>query len=162
MHALMRQTHLDDGIASTRGLQENIFMVVVCCLAEVPLMIVGPPGSSKTLAVTIVADNARGDYSHTAVYKSMPSLVPLHYQCSRRSTSNEIKAIFERAITRQVKAKQERVNTSSFVFMDEAGLPEEGRESLKVPLNCYRTCLSQILQPHAHYNPSVRTISQLP
>ena len=55
MDALMKQTSLEPGIAQTRGLKENVFMVVICCLAQVPLMIVGPPGSSKTLAVTIVA-----------------------------------------------------------------------------------------------------------
>eukprot|EP00966_Prymnesium_polylepis_P023248 534786-Prymnesium_polylepis.1 len=86
MAALMKQTVFDAGIAKTRGLQENIFMVVICCLAQVPLMIVGPPGSSKTLAVTVVAENARGEYSKTEFYKAAPTLIPFHYQCSRRST----------------------------------------------------------------------------
>jgi hypothetical protein len=79
MEALMRQTHLDAGIASTRGLRENIFMVVVCTLAQIPLMIVGPPGSSKTLAVTVVAENAKGEYSKSAFYKVAPKLIPSHY-----------------------------------------------------------------------------------
>jgi hypothetical protein len=93
-------------------------------------MIVGPPGSSKTLAVTVVDENARGEYSHSDFYKEVPTLVPHRYQCSRRSTSNEIKAVFEKAIDRQVNA--EGGATRQFVFMDEAGLPEEERESLKV------------------------------
>ncbi|KAJ1392836.1 hypothetical protein B484DRAFT_484496, partial [Ochromonadaceae sp. CCMP2298] len=129
MDALMQQTHLDAGIASTRGLQENVFMVVVCTLAQIPLMIVGPPGSSKTLAVTVVAENARGEYSKSAFYKAVPSLIPYHYQCSRRSTSKQIQEVFERAIERQTK---EGSKGQCFVFMDEAGLPEEERESLKV------------------------------
>ena len=132
MSALMDQTFLDDGIASTRGLQENVFMVIVCCLANIPLMIVGPPGSSKTLAVTVVAENARGAYSKSDFYKAIPALVPFHYQCSRRSSSYEISLVFERAIERQVKASREDGNMGCFVFMDEAGLPEEERESLKV------------------------------
>jgi hypothetical protein len=132
MSALMGQTFLEPGIAKTRGLQENILMTVVCCLARVPLMIVGPPGSSKTLALTIVAENARGEYSKSEFYKVVPTLVPFHYQCSRRSTSHEIKAVFERAIERQAKTDEDQGNSRCFVFMDEAGLPEEGRESLKV------------------------------
>ena len=130
--SLMQQTRLDPGIADTRGLQENVFMVVVCCLAQVPFMIVGPPGSSKTLAVTVVDENARGQYSKSEFYKAVPNMVPFRYQCSRRSTSNEIELVFERAIDRQLKANVEGGNSLSFVFMDEAGLPEEGRESLKV------------------------------
>ena len=91
MDALIEQTHLEDGIARTRGLQENMFMVVGCCLAEIPVMIVGPPDSSKTLAVTVVAKHARGEYSKSSFYNAIPSLVQFHYQCSRRSTSNETK-----------------------------------------------------------------------
>ncbi|CAM9145735.1 unnamed protein product, partial [Ectocarpus fasciculatus] len=132
MDALMKQTLLDSGIANTRGLQENIFMIVVCCLAGVPLMIVGPPGSSKTLAVTIVAENARGEYSQSRFYRAAPQLIPFRYQCSRSSTSHQIKAVFDRAIDRQARANKDGGNIRCFVFMDEAGLPEEERESLKV------------------------------
>ena len=133
MAALMKQTSLEPGIAQTQGLKENLFMVVICCLAQVPLMIVGPPGSSKTLAVTVVSENARGEYSKSNFYKAAPTLIPFHYQCSRRSSSKEIEAVFERAIERQAKADNEKTGAiRCFVFMDEAGLPEEERESLKV------------------------------
>jgi hypothetical protein len=103
MEALMQQTHLDEGICSSRSLQENVLMVVICVLAQIPLMIVGPPGSSKTLSVTVVAENARGEYSKSAFYKTVPTLIPSHYQCSRRSTSRQIQEVFERAIERQAK-----------------------------------------------------------
>lgn len=134
MGALVQQTMLEPGIATTRGLQENIFMVIVCVIAQVPLMIVGPPGSSKTLAVTIVAANARGQYSDTEFYKAAPQVISWRYQCSRRSTSTEIQAVFEAAIERQHNADKRAVGPGlrCFVFMDEAGLPEEERESLKV------------------------------
>ena len=132
MNALLDQTKLEPGIAKTQGLKENIFMVVVCCLAQVPLMIVGPPGSSKTLAVTIIAENAKGEYSRSPFYKALPALIPFRYQCSRKSTSVEIKAVFERAIERQAQSNASHGNVRCFVFMDEAGLPEEERESLKI------------------------------
>jgi ATP-dependent 26S proteasome regulatory subunit len=69
-------------------------------------MIVGPPGSSKTLAVTVVAENAKGEYSKSAFYKVAPKLIPSHYQCSRRSTSRQIQEVFEGAIERQAKVRQ--------------------------------------------------------
>ena len=40
MDALIASTELEAGIARTTGLKENVFMVVVCCLARIPLMIV--------------------------------------------------------------------------------------------------------------------------
>jgi hemicentin len=132
MERLLDQTILEPGIALSRGLQENVFMIFICLLTQVPLMIVGPPGSSKTLAVTTLIDNARGEFSKASVYKAAPVMTSFHYQCSRRSTSDHIKDVFERAIERQAKSTREGSKEVSFVFMDEAGLPEEGRESLKV------------------------------
>eukprot|EP00981_Chlorochromonas_danica_P015301 scaffold11566_cov156-Ochromonas_danica.AAC.1 len=132
MERVIEQTNIGPGIARTRGLEENIFMVFICNLTKTPLMIIGPPGSSKTLAVTIVCENARGEYSKTELYRTAPSMISFNYQCSRRSTSGQIKEIFERAIERQAKADRDGVDICCFVFMDEAGLPEEERESLKV------------------------------
>lgn len=80
----------------------------------------------------MLIDNARGEYSKSELYRQLPTFVAFHYQCSRKSTSNQIAEVFERAIERQTRAKQEGANILCFVFMDEAGLPEEGRESLKV------------------------------
>ena len=125
-----KNIQLEAGIARTTGLKENVFMVVVCCLARVPLMIIGPPGSSKTLAVTVTTENAKGKDSRPhSFFRSQRKLLSFHYQCSRRSTSTEIEAVFERAIEKQ---RTTYGDTSCFVFMDEAGLPEEQRESLKV------------------------------
>ena len=45
-----RETEIPPGIALTEGLKENIFMTVVCALSLTPLVIVGPPGSSKVRA----------------------------------------------------------------------------------------------------------------
>ena len=130
MEKLMSQTDPGEGIARTQGLQENVFMVVVCCFARVPLTIIGPPGSSKTLAVTVAAENAKGDQSEAMkFYRTQKRLIPFHYQCSRKSTSLEIETVFKRAIDKQ---KVDTSGTACFVFMDEAGLPEEQRESLKV------------------------------
>jgi hypothetical protein len=47
MNAVMNGTEIPPGIAVTRGLKENMFVTLVCSLSRTPLMIVGPPGSSK-------------------------------------------------------------------------------------------------------------------
>ena len=130
MTTLLDHTDLEVGIARTQGLKENVFMTVICTFARIPLTVIGPPGSSKTLSVTIVADNAKGEQAKArSFYRTQKRLAPHHYQCSKRSTSKEIEAVFKRAIDKQVSAYGD---TLCFVFMDEAGLPEEERESLKV------------------------------
>jgi len=77
-----------------------------------------------------VTQNAKGDQSKArSFYRTQKRLLSFHYQCSRRSTSTEIEAVFKRAEDKQ---QMTHGDTSCFVFMDEAGLPEEQRESLKV------------------------------
>jgi hypothetical protein len=46
---------IPQGIALTVGLKENIFMTVVCSLSFTPLIIVGPPGSSKVCIIVFTS-----------------------------------------------------------------------------------------------------------
>ena len=78
----------------------------------------------------MVSDNCNGEESPSRFYRNLPRLSTYHYQCSKTSTSKEVASVFESAIQRQ-----ERADPSThkcMVFMDEAGLPEEEMESLKV------------------------------
>lgn len=102
MDVLIADTELEPGIASTRGLKENVFMVVMCLFAGIKLTIIGPPGSSKTLSVTVAAENAKGDQSKAkSFYRTQKRLVSFPFQCSRRSTSIEVATVFKRAIEKQ-------------------------------------------------------------
>ena len=127
LELVIKNTNLPKGIAPTRGLKENVFMALACCLSRTPLMIVGPPGTSKTLSVNTVSDNAKGEDSCSKFFRQLLRISVFHYQCSKGSTSTEIASIFEKATRRQEKVKHQCV-----VLMDEAGLPPEDREPLKV------------------------------
>ena len=128
---------LPKGIARTRALKENIFATIVCTATHTPLIIVGAPGSSKTLSFnqTIANLSLKGAESRQKIFRDTTifhSLDPYFYQCSRRTTSNEIHVVFSRAINRQKTHDQCKLPINCVVFMDEAGLPEESHESLKV------------------------------
>jgi hypothetical protein len=47
MDLVLGETEIPAGIAATKGLKENIFITLVCAMSRTPLMIIGPPGSSK-------------------------------------------------------------------------------------------------------------------
>ena len=120
------------GVAPTLALKENIYAILVCTMARVPVLIVGPPGSSKTLSYNIVVNNCRGQESKHDELKDcdiFKCLDPHPYQCSRKSTSTEIETVFKRATNRQQTIDQTR--KQAVVMMDEAGLPEDSHESLK-------------------------------
>ena len=126
---------LPTGIARTQALMENLFATIVCTGTHTPLIIVGAPGSSKTLSFNLVIANLKGQESKVKLFRNTPifhSLDPHFYQCSRRTTSNEIDTVFSRAINRQRSHLRFSLPIYCVVFMDEAGLPEESHESLKV------------------------------
>lgn len=122
-------------VAHTEALKENLYAIVVCAMTHTPLIIVGPPGSSKTLSFKITVDNLQGQASPNETFRTKEvfrALEPKVYQCSRHSTSNEIKAVFKIATDNQRQYSSAGLNTYSIVMLDEAGLPEDSHESLKV------------------------------
>ena len=127
--------YLPEGIAKTEALKENLFATIVCTMTHTPLIMVGSPGSSKTLSFNLAIANMKGLESKVEVFRNVDifkSLDPQVYQCSRRTTSNEIQTVFSRAINRQTSHAKVPLPVYCVVFMDEAGLPEERHESLKV------------------------------
>jgi len=128
------EVELENGIARTQALKENIFAIIACVLTTTPLIIVGPPGSSKTLSFSIVISNLKGKDSKNKMFRCtelFAALDPHIYQCSRRTTSKEIEVVFKQATKRQGSLIG-GFPVTCVVFMDEAGLPPESHESLKV------------------------------
>ena len=131
----MDQVELPAGIARTQALKENLFATIVCTVTHTPLILVGAPGSSKTLSFNLAIANLKGQESKVRLFRDTAifrSLDPHFYQCSRRTTSNEIQIVFSRAVNRQRSHSRFSLPIYCVVFMDEAGLPEESHESLKV------------------------------
>lgn len=54
---------LPTGIAKTEALKENLFAVIICTATKTPLIIVGAPGSSKTLSFNLTVSNLKGSES---------------------------------------------------------------------------------------------------
>lgn len=132
---LINSVKLPEGIAKTNALKENLFAVIACTATRTPLIIVGDPGSSKTLSFNVAVSAVQGKESKNIVFRDTDVYQLLHphfYQCSRRTTSFEIDKVFKRAIERQRSLAKIPLPEYSVVFMDEAGLPEQQMESLKV------------------------------
>ena len=125
---------LPPGISKAVPLKENVLAIIACAFNHIPLVMVGAPGSSKTLSFNIVVANMKGKESKSEQFRRLGifhSLEPHFYQCSRRTSSNEIEKIFDRAISRQNSLAKSQLPVYCVVFMDEAGLPEDKYESLK-------------------------------
>ena len=67
---LLDNMKLGDNIARNIALRENVFMMAVCIELRIPLFLVGKPGSSKSLAKSIVADSMHGVSSENQLLKT--------------------------------------------------------------------------------------------
>uniref|UniRef100_A0A8D2MKY7 RING-type E3 ubiquitin transferase n=1 Tax=Zonotrichia albicollis TaxID=44394 RepID=A0A8D2MKY7_ZONAL len=120
---------LQDTIARNLALKENVFMMVICIELKIPLFLVGKPGSSKSLAKTIVADAMQGQAAHSDLFKHLKQIHLVSFQCSPLSTPEGIIGTFKHcARFQEGKNLKEYV---SVVVLDEIGLAED---SPKMPL----------------------------
>ena len=53
----------DDKIAFNSALMENVFTSLVCLMNKIPILIIGNPGSSKSLSIKMLNSNLRGQNS---------------------------------------------------------------------------------------------------
>ena len=60
---------LGPNIAKNAALRENVFMMAICIELRIPLFLVGKPGSSKSLAKSIVANSMLGKASEKNLMK---------------------------------------------------------------------------------------------
>ena len=51
---------IENNIAKNIALRENIFLMFVCIELRIPLFLVGKPGSSKSLAKSIIETSMKG------------------------------------------------------------------------------------------------------
>ncbi|XP_023555015.1 E3 ubiquitin-protein ligase RNF213 [Octodon degus] len=116
-------------IAKNLALKENVFMMIICIELKIPLFLVGKPGSSKSLAKTIVADAMQGQAAHSSLFRALKQVHLVSFQCSPHSTPQGIIGTF-RQCARFQQGKDLRQYVS-VVVLDEVGLAED---SPKMPL----------------------------
>ena len=130
----IKRVKIPPGIAETNALKENLFATLICTtMSKIPLIIVGAPGTSKTLSFNLTISNVKGGESPRAYFRNakFPALEIHHCQCYRHSTPNEIEKVFKYAIKRQEMHQNAKQNVISVVFMDGVGLLESN-ESLNM------------------------------
>ena len=62
------------------ALNENVWMMAICIELRIPLFLVGKPGSSKSLAKTIVTDVMQGPNSYSDLFKKLKEIHMVSFQ----------------------------------------------------------------------------------
>ena len=129
------------GIALNRALRENLFTCYICIENTVPLIIIGKPGTGKSLSFQILYNTLKGEYSESEMFKDKGKLYRYYYQGSETSTAEGIEQVFEKALKAQQKNKENSGKNKNkkenkiitLVFFDEMGLAERSSNNpLKV------------------------------
>ncbi|XP_072028880.1 E3 ubiquitin-protein ligase RNF213-like [Amphiura filiformis] len=136
----LKDVDLGPNIAPNAALKENVFLMVICIELRIPLFLVGKPGSSKSLAKSIVSKAMQGAHSKSPLYRSLKQVHMLACQCSPLTTSADILHAFERCTKFQKKKITQ--NFVSVVVLDEVGLAED---SPKLPLKTLHPLLEPVV-----------------
>ena len=119
------------GIALNRALRENLFTCFVCIDNTVPIIIVGKPGTGKSLSFQILFNTLKGENSESIMFRDRGKLYRYYYQGSDTSIAEGIEQVFAKALN----AKKNDPNSKNInlVFFDEMGLVERSSNNpLKV------------------------------
>ena len=129
---------IEKGIALNRALKENLYTYYTCIEANIPLIIIGKPGTGKSLSFQILYNTLKGEHSEEVFFRDKGKLYRYYYQGSETSTSKGIKKVFDRAL-KEKKANKNN-NRITLVFFDEMGLAERSSNN---PLKIMHYLLEQ-------------------
>jgi len=124
---ILKNIKLDPGIAKNKSLKENIFLLFTSLNTNIPLIIIGKPGSSKSLSAQLILKAMSGKYSKTKFFKLYKSIIQSYFQGSDSTTPENVEGIFKIAEDRlndlRERDKKDDLPISMILF-DELGLAE--------------------------------------
>ena len=137
---------MPSAIARNQALKENVFMMLICIELKIPLFIIGKPGSSKSLAKTLIAQKMQGaDRSNSPILSNFKEAHLITFQCSPLSTSEMILKTFRYCAKYQLERRQDLQRYTSVIVLDEIGLAEA---SSSMPLKT----LHPLLEDGVHFD----------
>ena len=121
-------------------------MMLICIELKIPLFIIGKPGSSKSLAKTLIAQKMQGtDRSNSTILSTFKEAHLITFQCSPLSTAEMILKTFRYCAKYQLERKNDLDRYASVVVLDEIGLAEA---SPSMPLKT----LHPLLEDGVHFD----------
>ena len=121
---------LDKGIGKNKSLKENIFLLFTSLVTNIPLIIIGKPGSGKSLSTQLICKEMNGQYSRGKFFRLYPSIIQSYFQGSDSTTPEDVEGIFQIGEGRLKALKEKDEKTSlpiSMILFDELGLAERSK-----------------------------------
>ena len=121
---ILDQVDLDKGIGKNKLIKENIFLLFLAVVTKIPLIIVGKPGTGKSLSAQIIYNSMKGKYSKSSFFKNYPKIFHIFIQGSGSTSPEEVEKLFNEA-KELYKNSQKEDMAIYMVLFDELGLAEK-------------------------------------
>ena len=122
---LLEQIVLDKVIGKNRALKENLFLIFLFIATKIPLIIIDKQsGTGKRLAVQLIMNSMKGEYSKSKFFINYPSIHQIYYQGLLSTKFEDIKQLFKKADDLSKKYIANNENKNIMILFDELGFAE--------------------------------------
>ena len=94
---LINKIDLDKGIGKNTLLKENVFLIFLSVVTKLPLIIIGKPGSSKSLSLQLINKSMKGIYSKNQFFRQFPKIIQTYFKGSQSTQTVDIENLYETA-----------------------------------------------------------------
>ena len=127
---LINQVELDKGIGKNSLLKENLFLLFVSVITNIPLIIIGKPGSGKSLSAQLIIKSMKGKYSSNKFFQLFPEIIHTYFQGSKGTTPDDVLELFSQAEKKLTYYKYNKLELPiSMILFDELGLAENSESN---------------------------------
>ena len=134
---LLNQVELDKGIGKNTLLKENVFLLFLSVITNIPLIIIGKPGTGKSLSAQLINKSMRGKYSKNKFFQQFPQINQIYFQGSESTQPEDVERLFRKA-KNKMESYKKRIKIKKdlpiiMALFDELGLAERSESNpLKV------------------------------
>ena len=120
-------------ICKNEALKENLFLMFVSIITRIPLIIVGKPCSSKSLAFELIYNSMKNEFSKNDFFKEFPFIIKTNFKGNEYNSFYDIEKLFEIAENKLnfYKNKEEYKNKLpiSVILFDKLNLAEKSENN---------------------------------
>ena len=121
LNYIANNLEIPKGIAKNKILKENLFILFFCLINQIPIVLCGKPGRSKTLSLKILQKSLKGKDSKSLICQQYSELKIFRIQGSSYTKSSEIINIFQKGRDYQGENKGNKIVV---ICIDEMGLAD--------------------------------------
>ena len=127
---LINQINIEKGIGKTSTLKKIIFLSFISISTNIPLIIIGKPGSSKTLSIKLIIQSMKGKCSENKFFRLFQRIIPIYFHGSELTKPEDIEYLFNKAeIKLDFYKKNKKDIPKLLILFDEIGLAQRSESN---------------------------------